>query len=957
MNPQLGSGGRAKFDQYTIPGGENYRELLLKTPKGSAESAQEHLLRKGYYANVDELMEDTGGDLASIEEAAFDTGWKPGHGKGDFKSSHWDEPNVLSHIRFSDRTDEAGKKVLHIEEIQSDWHQAGRKKGYSDPRTVSQQDLEDYVRRRYGDEHGEILTDEQVRGIVDRNRDTITQDIGRFKIPDAPFKKSWPTLSMKRMIRYAAENGYDRVAWTPGAEQAARYDLSKQVKDVVFTPDASFNPASGGGGHLIVNGLDGDTIVSKPVKTEELTDYIGKEAAEKLLAQPLTNRSHRLAGEGLSVGGEGMKGFYDQILPAETNKLIKKWGGRVGKTKIRAISDEAAEYGLEDVDFASFDELRTSGHLDDTFPGRDLHAFDITPAMKEEVLGQGQSLYQMGQQGAKGAVDFAQNGKATIHAFQAADVSTHLHELSHIMRRNLTVDDQKIADAFVGATGGPWSVAQEEQFARGFERYVREGAAPNSALGQLYEKLKKWMVSIYQSIAGSPIAGQLTPEIRELYGRLAGGAGGIPLDDKRATELLSEVLYATEASTSYGAHQQHLANPHGGSSLQDVYRQIPGQRPFSARQIAKRGLGLSGDTTLNPFKGELEGITFTGKEPPEKDTFAIAAAGGDANAWVESVVRGAPMLTLLRQGVDPVEAIRRVNEAQVAYQPRFYTKTEQQALARLFQFYRYTKGQIPFTLRMLSEEPGGRLAQTLRGINSFRGEDELTPDYIQETASIPLGQKPDGSQSYLTGLGLNFEDPLSFATPSAQGIGMELGSRLNLPLKGLIEGTTGTSFFQRAPHGGGRLLEDMDPVLGRLLANIGQGTGLRDENNKAPVRFPGSGTVEHLLSNSPLSMPLGLARTATDSRKGPLHKAVQIGTGLRISDISPQTQDRVLRDRIGLIEKRLGGRSFSGTYVPAETKAKMSEKDKAILESLEQMKKLLDARSKGRRESPQAASK
>ena len=37
---------------------------------------------------------------------------------------------------------------------------------------------------------------------------------GKFQqsqlVPDAPFKTTWHELTMKRMIRYAAENGYDR---------------------------------------------------------------------------------------------------------------------------------------------------------------------------------------------------------------------------------------------------------------------------------------------------------------------------------------------------------------------------------------------------------------------------------------------------------------------------------------------------------------------------------------------------------------------------------------------------------------------------------------------------------------------------------------------------------------------------------------------------------------------------
>jgi hypothetical protein len=47
-----------------------------------------------------------------------------------YKSSHFDEPNILAHIRVNDRVDADGKKMLLVEEIQSDWHQAGREKGY-----------------------------------------------------------------------------------------------------------------------------------------------------------------------------------------------------------------------------------------------------------------------------------------------------------------------------------------------------------------------------------------------------------------------------------------------------------------------------------------------------------------------------------------------------------------------------------------------------------------------------------------------------------------------------------------------------------------------------------------------------------------------------------------------------------------------------------------------------------
>ena len=45
----------------------------------------------------------------------------------NFKSSHWDEPNVLAHVRMNDREIPGVGKSLHIEETQSDLGQAHRK--------------------------------------------------------------------------------------------------------------------------------------------------------------------------------------------------------------------------------------------------------------------------------------------------------------------------------------------------------------------------------------------------------------------------------------------------------------------------------------------------------------------------------------------------------------------------------------------------------------------------------------------------------------------------------------------------------------------------------------------------------------------------------------------------------------------------------------------------------------
>jgi hypothetical protein len=47
-----------------------------------------------------------------------------------FKSSHFDEPNILVHLRMNTRVDAEGNKVLFLEEMQSDWGQKGKKEGF-----------------------------------------------------------------------------------------------------------------------------------------------------------------------------------------------------------------------------------------------------------------------------------------------------------------------------------------------------------------------------------------------------------------------------------------------------------------------------------------------------------------------------------------------------------------------------------------------------------------------------------------------------------------------------------------------------------------------------------------------------------------------------------------------------------------------------------------------------------
>ena len=385
-----------KFSQYQVEGGKNYKELLLTLPRKPRKqiitSARQKatdfqksmaekygvdwnamqppgpptfpLWRKMRDSMTDEELAKEDALLKPVRAETFagsDTGLDE-----NYHSPHWDEPNVLAHIRFNERTDADGNRVLFIEEIQSDWHQAGRKKGYQGD--AEEPELETFpsdwkVKNigvlEYGsikweviDSNGNVV--ETVRTATDSEKVAKIDALQKINekrtitpknvVPDVPFKKTWPMLAMKRMVRYAAENGYDSISWTPGDVQAARYDLSKQVDNIEWGNENGVKrvevPLKQGANlrfELDENGnarqdKTASMNIDSGIKGKHVSDILGKEIAEKILKE----NNGFLEGEGLKVGGEGMKGFYDKILPAEVNKFFgkKAWGNakvEVGK--------------------------------------------------------------------------------------------------------------------------------------------------------------------------------------------------------------------------------------------------------------------------------------------------------------------------------------------------------------------------------------------------------------------------------------------------------------------------------------------------------------------------------------------------------------------------------------------------------------------------------------------------
>lgn len=160
----LGGEVPSKYEQYTEPGGENYRELLIK--RQDPEKTQPEYVWKvtGAYPGVFATMEEAQDYIARLQQmretATNNPGMeaivrsidrypiemlreeKPrprGEDEGFFHSHYPGQKDIIASPRVIDRYDTEGNKVLNAEEIQSDYAQTGQEEGFKPKKNVEEE--------------------------------------------------------------------------------------------------------------------------------------------------------------------------------------------------------------------------------------------------------------------------------------------------------------------------------------------------------------------------------------------------------------------------------------------------------------------------------------------------------------------------------------------------------------------------------------------------------------------------------------------------------------------------------------------------------------------------------------------------------------------------------------------------------------------------------------------------
>ena len=331
--------GKTRYKRYTEPGGENYKELIFKYKQ------------KGTLGGDKPIPVETRVTKAgNIEEYGIE------------ESPHFGEMGEIAHVRFKTReipgpkagVKEGSLKVLSVEEMQSD--------------------LVQQVKRL----NEEFLDDKTSFTLTGEVENMEAMD---YVITDFPFKNNWYELVLKRLVRYAADNGFDAISIPKGIVVQDRYNLVRKFDSIEI---GSFDLKRREIG-LEAQDQNGVLQISELFKFEDVEKRFGKDVADRIINKGKTLKQADYDNGNNSVtfnqpiieGGQGKNELYDKTIPSYMKKYAKKWNAKVYDDKI---------------------EIENQAFLDDEtgdFKDLPVTVLELTSEMKQSVQTTSQPLFEI----------------------------------------------------------------------------------------------------------------------------------------------------------------------------------------------------------------------------------------------------------------------------------------------------------------------------------------------------------------------------------------------------------------------------------------------------------------------------------------------------------------------------------------------------------------------------------
>jgi hypothetical protein len=245
--------------------------------------------------------------------------------------------------------------------------------------------------------------------------------------------------------------------------------------------------------------------------------------------------------------------------------------------------------------------------------------------------------FQAGEEGprvegteARGLTRFMSDARAILRGFRRADVSSAAHEFSHVFRRDLHPELLADAESALGVKNGEWTQAHEERFARGFERYLRDGTYPDVRLRRVFESFRNWLTEIYPSIRSktSPLNSALHPELAKVFDRALGGE---PKGEHG--QLIHSLHKAPDETTAdvRAALTEQVGRPRSSHLSPDDLKAWADAKGLgeSARRGLDFGVAQYRETIRKPTAYEQTGIRKRNVDPTTQSlTEFVRASGG-----------------------------------------------------------------------------------------------------------------------------------------------------------------------------------------------------------------------------------------------------------------------------------------------------------------------------------------
>jgi hypothetical protein len=414
-----------------------------------------------------------------------------------------------------------------------------------------------------------------------------------------------------------------------------------------------------------------------------------------------------------------------------------------------------------------------------------------------------------------------------------------------------------------------------------------------------------------------------------LTGRGLADVGDELLTDMSGTGLMSELVPGSTPRTTLGYQV--------GDILSGRMPLSPGRAAYS--ELFNR---QNWATSARKLPGQLDPRNLAATLADKEVVNPVLRWSNKLGDTTDAINRSAGYIGLLIQGIDPMEAARRIKASQVDYSS--LTKFERNFLRRIFPWYSYNSRILKYVATDLFENPGGMYAQfgmRLPEKMQQSDEEQYVPQAIREKLGInlerlagehPLSQaavsmltpKKNDSTPFLVDIDLPGADAINLFSPrfdpqtgymdpflTMKETGKSLLQQTSPLFKVPFQMMTGTDIGTK------RDLSEMDTTPQVLL----RAAGLAREGDYIDRT---ANQISPLLDFIPFMPRTGQTlRRLTDSERIPdfstrlAQTAFNTFTGLKVQNVTDEAR---MQDARAKIEELLQpySRSFEQRYIPKE---------------------------------------